>query len=244
MELTSVILAAGQGKRFGSLSEYIHKCLIPVENKPLISHSIDKLISAGFKKIIIVVGFEADLLTKFLNKKYGKQVEVVVNEKFDSGGNFVSLHKALSLINSDCFVLDADIIYEKKALLEALNEKKSNFFVTTNLSNSSDSVLVKTFKRTVTTISKNITWTDESKTSEYIGIFKIHKELVAFIQNLDPKNFNDLDYEGFLDNYVLNKYAFSEVFVPNLIWAEVDNEADLFKIQNWDTLALSQVTCL
>jgi 2-aminoethylphosphonate-pyruvate transaminase len=243
MDLTSVILAAGQGKRFRNLSQYIHKCLIQVEDKPLICHSIDKLISVGFNRIIIVVGFEAEVLTKFLNSKYGKQVELVVNKQFNSAGNFVSLYKALSLVNSDCFVLDADIVYERKALLKALDEKKSNFFVTTNLSNSSDSVLVKTLNGSVTRISKNVTLTGDSRTSEYIGILKLNEKLVTFIKNLDPKNFHELDYEGFIDNHVLSKCDFSEVFVPNLIWAEVDNEADLIKIKKWDLSVLSQVTC-
>jgi 2-aminoethylphosphonate-pyruvate transaminase len=244
MDMTAVILAAGQGKRFKNLSEFIHKCLIEVESQPLICYSIDKLVSVGFKSIIVVVGFKSEVLIKYLFSKYGDAVNFVVNKEFESSGNFLSLHKALTQVKHDCFVLDADIIYEKKALLEALDEKRSNFFITTNLSNLSDSVLVKILNGLVIKISKNITLQQGSNLREYIGILKLDSEVVKYIQNIDIEKFNEYDYEEFLDAHTINKYNFGEVYVPKLIWAEVDNETDLMKIKNWDMSIMTKATCI
>ena len=50
------ILAAGRGTRNDNVSG-LHKALLPLENKPVISHIIEKL---GDVEIIIAVGYKSE----------------------------------------------------------------------------------------------------------------------------------------------------------------------------------------
>jgi dTDP-glucose pyrophosphorylase len=73
-----VIAAAGQGTRMKHLSKNKSKHLICVKDKPFLCYLMDNLLKAGYKEIILVVGFGADLMADFL-KKY-KYKATVINQ--------------------------------------------------------------------------------------------------------------------------------------------------------------------
>jgi glucose-1-phosphate thymidylyltransferase len=53
-----VILAGGTGSRLGSLTKATNKHLLPVGDKPMIFHPIEKLVKANIKDILVVTGTE------------------------------------------------------------------------------------------------------------------------------------------------------------------------------------------
>jgi len=61
-----VIAAAGQGTRMLELSKDRPKHLIEVKNRPFISYLLDNLLLAGYKELILVVGFKVDLMEGFV----------------------------------------------------------------------------------------------------------------------------------------------------------------------------------
>lgn len=58
METLGVILAGGTGSRLLPLTKVTNKHLLPVGDKPMIFHPLEKLLAAGIKKICIVTGTE------------------------------------------------------------------------------------------------------------------------------------------------------------------------------------------
>jgi glucose-1-phosphate thymidylyltransferase len=56
--MRGVILAGGTGSRLFPLTKVTNKHLLPVGNKPMLFHSVDKLIEAGILDILIVTGVE------------------------------------------------------------------------------------------------------------------------------------------------------------------------------------------
>ena len=56
--LKGVILAGGTGSRLYPLTKVTNKHLLPVGNKPMIFHPIDKLLEIGIEDILIVTGTE------------------------------------------------------------------------------------------------------------------------------------------------------------------------------------------
>ena len=56
--LKGVILAGGTGSRLYPLTKVTNKHLLPVGNKPMIFHPIEKLTGLGIQDILIVTGTE------------------------------------------------------------------------------------------------------------------------------------------------------------------------------------------
>jgi dTDP-glucose pyrophosphorylase len=62
IEPVGVILAAGRGRRLGSLGEAYVKALLPVANEPVIAHQLRLLHRVGVRRVLVVVGHHgADL---------------------------------------------------------------------------------------------------------------------------------------------------------------------------------------
>ncbi|MGA2418397.1 MAG: sugar phosphate nucleotidyltransferase [Candidatus Staskawiczbacteria bacterium] len=80
-----VVSAAGQGTRMLSLSENKSKHLICVQQKPFLAYLLDNIFQAGYKEIILVVGFREDMIREFL-KNYrfdGAMPNIQIVNQFD-----------------------------------------------------------------------------------------------------------------------------------------------------------------
>ncbi|MCL5010861.1 MAG: sugar phosphate nucleotidyltransferase [Patescibacteria group bacterium] len=71
-----VIPAAGQGTRMKHLCKNKPKSLICVQQKPFLAYLFDNLLAAGYKEFILVVGFLAEQMEKFL-KDFGYKATIV-----------------------------------------------------------------------------------------------------------------------------------------------------------------------
>jgi bifunctional UDP-N-acetylglucosamine pyrophosphorylase/glucosamine-1-phosphate N-acetyltransferase/UDP-N-acetylglucosamine pyrophosphorylase len=80
-EPIAIILAAGKGKRMGS---DLPKVLVPVSGRPMIRYVIDAVHAAGIKRILVVVGFRADLVRRELADQPGLEF-VVQSEQLGTG---------------------------------------------------------------------------------------------------------------------------------------------------------------
>jgi UDP-N-acetylglucosamine diphosphorylase / glucose-1-phosphate thymidylyltransferase / UDP-N-acetylgalactosamine diphosphorylase / glucosamine-1-phosphate N-acetyltransferase / galactosamine-1-phosphate N-acetyltransferase len=58
----AVLLAAGRGTRMGELTRQLPKPLLPLHGRPMILHILDRLQAAGVTDVLLVTGFEAELM--------------------------------------------------------------------------------------------------------------------------------------------------------------------------------------
>lgn len=79
-----IVAAAGQGTRMLHLTKNKCKHLIKVQKKPFLGYVLDNLLKAGYREIILVVGYKEKLMRQFL-KKYGYKA-IVVNQFEILGG--------------------------------------------------------------------------------------------------------------------------------------------------------------
>ncbi len=61
-----VVAAAGQGTRMLHLTNKKSKHLIKVQDKPFLSYVLDNLLKAGYKEIVLVVGYKEELIKDFI----------------------------------------------------------------------------------------------------------------------------------------------------------------------------------
>jgi choline kinase len=109
--MQAVLLAAGLGSRLGTLTRDLPKALIEVGGKPLLAHAVGFARAAGAARIVVVGGFQFDLVAAEVARR-GLPVELVRNDAFRDG-NLVSLLAARPLVEhgGELLVMNIDHIY-------------------------------------------------------------------------------------------------------------------------------------
>lgn len=103
-----LISAAGKGTRMKELTADMPKHMIAVEGRPFLKYLLDNVITAGFTKIYLVVGYKKERIEEFvaqhpeypvtlidqhavLSDKYGTACPVMCAEQYLTGKQFVSI---------------------------------------------------------------------------------------------------------------------------------------------------------
>jgi len=103
--MKGIILAGGTGSRLSPLTNVTNKHLLPVGKKPMILHSIDKLVESGIKDIMIITGTEhmGDMISLLgSGNKWGCNLTYRVQDKPDG------IAGALTLCENFC--KDSDFV--------------------------------------------------------------------------------------------------------------------------------------
>jgi bifunctional UDP-N-acetylglucosamine pyrophosphorylase/glucosamine-1-phosphate N-acetyltransferase/UDP-N-acetylglucosamine pyrophosphorylase len=103
-EPLAIILAAGKGKRMGS---DLPKVLVPVGGRAMIRYVIDAVHGAGIKRILIVVGYRADLVRNELADQTGLKF-VVQSEQLGTGHAVKMCEEILELHEGPVLILAGD----------------------------------------------------------------------------------------------------------------------------------------
>lgn len=106
-----MILAAGRGERMRPLTDHTPKPLLPVAGKTIIEHTINQLVSAGFKYIIINHAHLGQQIEDYLGngKLYGANIQYSPEgeQGLETAGGIIN---ALPLLGDDVFlVVNGDI---------------------------------------------------------------------------------------------------------------------------------------
>ncbi|MBK1875722.1 nucleotidyltransferase family protein [Pelagicoccus mobilis] len=77
-KLATVVLAAGESKRFGSENKLLHR----VEGEPLLGHVLNAVTACDFEDVVVVLGHEADSILPLLE---GLPVRTVLSPNYREG---------------------------------------------------------------------------------------------------------------------------------------------------------------
>ena len=147
--MDAIILAAGMGKRLKGLTKDKTKCMVEVNEITLIERMLTKLDNLNLDKIILVVGYKANMLMDFISTLDIKtNIEYVFNEIYDKTNNIYSLFLAKNYLEeSDCLILESDLIFDDGILERLINDERPNLAVVAKFDSWMDG--------TVVTIDKN-----------------------------------------------------------------------------------------
>lgn len=115
-KMKAVILAAGRGTRLGL---DIPKALIEISGKTIISRQIEQFQNAGIIDIVVIAGYNIEMLEDYLSNY---DVKLVENPFFKSTDNLVSLYAASKSVKENCIVSHADLIFDDEIVDSVLNE--------------------------------------------------------------------------------------------------------------------------
>ena len=110
-----LILAAGNGSRIASLAAGVPKPLVPVCGVPLLEHVMMSSHEAGIERFVIVAGYRADLIRRWLSHRTiaGVSVTLIENPEYHKA-NGVSVLAAKAEFNEPFLLLMSDHIFETK----------------------------------------------------------------------------------------------------------------------------------
>ncbi len=109
--MKAMILAAGRGQRMRPLTNTMPKPLLTVAGKPLILHQLEKLRQAGFRELVINLGYLGEQISNMLGDGRDFGVTLVYSQEpetaLETGGG---IFQALPLLGETPFlVVNSDI---------------------------------------------------------------------------------------------------------------------------------------
>lgn len=109
--MKAMILAAGRGERMRPLTDHTPKPLLPVAGKPIIEHTINQLVSAGFTDIVINHAHLGQQIVETIGngKSFGANIDYSSegDDALETAGGIIN---ALPLLGKEPFlVVNGDI---------------------------------------------------------------------------------------------------------------------------------------
>jgi len=123
-----VILAAGEGKRFGG---GVCKCLMELNGETIISKLIGQIRNQNIENITVVVGYEKENVIAELDNINGVGINIVHNEIYIEDVNVYSLSMAVSEDDNSFVVFESDLILDDEAvdkIFSLRSEQRSYWF--------------------------------------------------------------------------------------------------------------------
>ena len=114
-----IILAAGRSRRMEHLSKRVPKCLLKYNDEIILSRLVRQIKSLGVKKIVITIGYRADIMKKLFEND--ENIILVENKLYEEDVNIQSMNLALSKIDGPCAIFEADTIMEDDLVKTARN---------------------------------------------------------------------------------------------------------------------------
>ncbi len=118
-----LILAAGNGSRIAPISGGSPKPLVPLHGVPLLEHVLTCGMDAGINKFVIVVGYRADLIRRWIAERSFEGISIVLieNSKYHKA-NGVSALAAKEELRNPFLLVMADHIFEPKTAKALLQQ--------------------------------------------------------------------------------------------------------------------------
>ena len=118
---TALLLAAGTGSRLAPLTDKMPKCLVPVNEISILERLVDALRLHNFKRLVIVVGHQADSIRNFLGTRTGGiDITYITSPVYKTTNNIYSLWLARKEIDEPFLLIESDLVFDPKMLKDML----------------------------------------------------------------------------------------------------------------------------
>lgn len=110
MSLSTIILAAGMGKRMNDPTK--PKVLFEIHGKPMLEYVINRAIEIGSDRIVVVVGFQRDQVISFVQDRFPHVPNIafaVQEEQLGTGHAVAQAREALADFSGDVVILSGDV---------------------------------------------------------------------------------------------------------------------------------------
>jgi len=236
--MKAIILSAGRGSRLFPLTVDTPKCLVPVQgDHPILGVQLQALAECGIDEAVIVVGFGAEYVEKYLldNPVPGIRVRTVFNPFYDCSDNLMSCWVVRAEMDGDFLLMNGDTMWEPAVLETLLASPPAPVTVTINEKDEYDDDDMKVSLQAdgrLEAVSKGL---DGVIDGEAIGLIAFRGEGPKIFVDTLERTARD---PGALTDYYLRIIESLARFVTirtasitGLWWGEVDDHADLDEVR-------------
>lgn len=224
-----IILAAGIGSRLRPITSTVPKCMVPINNVPLIERLIKQLMFFKDKiNIHIVLGYKSEIV---INHFKDYKINFIINKDYEITNNMYSFYLASKNIDniSDIIVVNADCIYDDEIVLKIILNDKSCIAVDYNFFND-ESMKVEINNGYVRGIAKS--YENGSNVFTSIDMYKFLGEdavkMISHVANIIDSGDKNSWTEVAIDAIVKDETVELEpLSIDNYKWYEIDNHVDL-----------------
>ena len=111
LPIDAIIMAGGKGVRLKPYTKDTPKPMLELNNKPIIAHNIDRLITYGIKNIYVSVSYLKDQIKNYLNKYYkNKNINIYYIEEETPLGTAGAIGLVKNFKNDDILIINADVL--------------------------------------------------------------------------------------------------------------------------------------
>jgi 2-aminoethylphosphonate-pyruvate transaminase len=228
----AVIMAGGLGSRLKGRTESMPKGFIEIDGMAIVEMSVKKLFSAGIEEIIIGTGHCSGWYERLAEKYHC--IRLVKNTRYADTGSMGTLACCAPFVNTDCLLLESDLIYDAIGLTVLINEQHSSVILASGATQSGDEVYLEA--DTDGNLVRHSKKRSEINTvfGELVGITRLTRTtldaMVAYCtahRSDQPK----MEYETAMSaissssKNSLNKIAIRKI--ENYAWREIDDENHL-----------------
>lgn len=237
--MQAIILAAGMGKRLGEYTRDNTKCMLPVNGRPLIDRTLDMLASLGIRRVVIVVGYQAQNLIDYIGQRYADRldIEYVNNPIYDRTNNIYSLSLASEqMAQDDTLLLESDLILEPSILQSLVDDPRPNLALVAKYESWMDGTMVRidSDNNIVNFIPKaDFCYDDAPRYYKTLNIYKFSRDFarnkyLPFLDAYTKAVGNNEYYENVLRIIsFLNSHDLKALPVGEAKWYEIDDKQDL-----------------
>jgi NDP-sugar pyrophosphorylase family protein len=234
----AILLAAGSGTRLLPRTEFVPKCLVEVDGRPLLEHLLDSLEAVGARELVVVTGYRAETLRAHLGDNHrGFRIRYVDSPDYATTNNIVSLARAAAAICPPFYLLESDVWAEPEVLARlaqpdtlAVAPYEETMDGTGVRLDGGGKVVVVELAAHKRNLSRANLWKTVNFTSISEATWRVFRP--ALINWLEAKK-TDAYYEAVLAELVAARQVqLTAVDVSDLRWIEIDNLTDLKRAES------------
>ena len=110
LPLTVLLMAGGRGERLKPMTNNIPKPMLKIDEKPILEHNINRLISFGIKEIYISVKYLKEQIIDYFGDGFSKGIKIFYIEENDALGTIGALSFIDSILHKDILVMNSDLL--------------------------------------------------------------------------------------------------------------------------------------
>lgn len=224
--MIGIIMTAGQGLRLRPHTNDRPKGMVEVAGRPMLEYVIAFARRVGVSRIIVIGGFEAHTVKKYLDEKE-PNIQFVETD-LRTKGNLGTLMTALPTIDDSMLLMNADHIYGL-AIADKVSAQCHDItaFCDTDRTLGIDDMKVEAQNDAINTISKKL----KKWTHGYVGMTYVDKTMLPQYKFTAEQMLNESDgtvaVEAILGNLAAQGHRVAIGDISHVGWLEIDTPEEL-----------------